>query len=120
MVKELVIDRNVWLRGEGSQNSTLYRRSDGKMCCIGIYLNACGIQRDTLEGKMIAEDLPIVYYRKVPEWLYKHSDYVLTPGVPYGTNDRIASGEDEFTEEDREREITKAFAAHGVTVTFVN
>lgn len=35
----MIIDRSIWLRGEGSYVSFLLRRSDNKMCCVGIHLH---------------------------------------------------------------------------------
>ena len=46
---KLTIDRNVWLRGEGNGVSFLLREVDRKMCCVGIYLKACGILENECE-----------------------------------------------------------------------
>ena len=40
---KLVIDRKVWLRGEGDAVSRLLRPEDQKMCCVGISGKALGL-----------------------------------------------------------------------------
>ena len=39
---KVYIDRNRWLRGEGSGVSRLLRSTDGKMCCLGFCMLALG------------------------------------------------------------------------------
>lgn len=46
---KLIIDRAVWLRGEGKGKSFLLRQEDGKRCCLGIYLAALGVSDELLE-----------------------------------------------------------------------
>jgi hypothetical protein len=45
---KLTIDRDKWLRGEGSDNSALIRSADGKMCCLGFLGVACKIPKRAL------------------------------------------------------------------------
>lgn len=59
-VKELVIDRKIWLRAKredakkwklgDATGSYLLREQDGKRCCLGIYLAACGVPDVLLEA----------------------------------------------------------------------
>lgn len=45
---KLTIPRSQWLRGEGGSSSWLLRPSDGKLCCLGHALRACGRTDDEL------------------------------------------------------------------------
>lgn len=113
---KLVIDRNVWLRGEGSDRSALLRPTDGKMCCVGIYLKALGVPEDELlkdkTARFIKSDL-------VPEWTRCAPGEKPYPVVSelYQINDGANLG---FSEAERERLIAERFAKHGVKVKFVN
>lgn len=40
---EFIIDRTLWLRGEGPTRSRLLRPSDGKMCCVGQMCKQLGL-----------------------------------------------------------------------------
>lgn len=55
----LVIDRRIWLRGEGSLESKLLRERDGKQCPVGILLEALGVPRDEMVGLHTADDVDI-------------------------------------------------------------
>lgn len=37
------VKRSEWLHGEGSQKSRLFRKYDGKRCCVGFFANSIGI-----------------------------------------------------------------------------
>ncbi len=43
--KQVVIDREQWIRGEGSDVSYLLRSSDGMMCCLGFSALQCGWEK---------------------------------------------------------------------------
>lgn len=145
-LKKLTIDRKVWLRGEGE--GELLRASDGKMCCLGIYLKACGKAPRTLLGKAMPSELS---KRVLPEealWLVKprqpEEDSVggddftnsSVAGQLMGINDDKAYLKDKETgeyvlDEDwrpvidpkgesvRERKIKAAFKKQGIEVEFV-
>jgi hypothetical protein len=49
-LKKLKISRSIWLRGEGANKSFLLRSSDGKKCCLGIYLSALGVPDEKFLG----------------------------------------------------------------------
>lgn len=130
--RELVIDRNVWLRGEGSHQSCLYRPRDGKMCCVGIYLDACGVPKD----RMVAHSNATSLAEKLPDeakWLFGTSPLGGTfasadANYLYAVNDTEAGSKPiahppPVTVPDeafREAEIVRYFAAHHVRVTFIN
>src|SRR5688572_2085074 len=70
LVKKFQISLAKWLRGEGSDHSSLLRPIDGKQCCVGFYLEACGISRDLLYDKLTAHGIARRGGRgDVPSWL---------------------------------------------------
>lgn len=109
-MKKLVIDRNVWLRGEGSDRSKLARGADGKRCCVGIYLLSCGVGLTELldRGEPRYSVLP-----KEADWLGK-SRYESTQKL-YDAND-----DQTITAEHREQRIAQVFQTQGVKVEFIN
>lgn len=54
---KVTIKRSQWLRGEGFLRSRLYRKEDGKMCCLGQVALAEGCSVDDIAEKMAPSDL---------------------------------------------------------------
>lgn len=108
----LEIDRAKWLRGEGAENSRLLRHYDGKMCCLGLYLEACGVPREVLRDK----NTPAQLDERIPRWLYEPNK-ALTRVVSMATS-KLMGVNDDPKERKREDLVREMFAAHGVTVTF--
>lgn len=117
-MRELVIDRKVWLRGENFYTSCLFRPEDGKRCCVGIYLQSLGVDDEDIAGIESAHgvqcDLPteakwLVYNSetngagasRLASKLYQANDAVGTPGYA------------------REAAIAALFKERDVKVTFV-
>jgi hypothetical protein len=117
---KLVINRKIWLRGEGSEKSYL-RRGDGKQCCVGIYCSALGVPEDELTGNVDATR--IQKNSTLPSWLF------CTPGRMYSSRDAneayqindqvVLSDTPVESESERERLIAEIFARHDVQVEFV-
>lgn len=88
-IRQFTIDRRVWLRGEGPVSSYLLRKEDQKMCCVGMYLQACGVSRRMLENRHAASQIPKKYAsvawlrdsERVPEALYAANDDNMKPRV---------------------------------------
>lgn len=128
--RKLVINRRIWLRGEPSGEgipwkdfSQLHRVKDGKMCCVGIYLHACGVPMDALAGigeadLVLAEndetsDDESKTYVEEACWLISSMPTDPAPQL-YATND-----DDQLAGFEREQIIKEIFAQHGVDVEFV-
>jgi hypothetical protein len=123
MIKKFTIDRNIWLRGESDDSSELFRATDKRMCCVGIYLKECGVPLDHLLGRGV----PLKEF--TPEealWLFPavasstghlHPDQSKLAGNLYVENDVVACHLDD--ESDREKAIKRYFAEAGVEVDFV-
>lgn len=115
MSRKLVIDRKIWLRGEGKAPSRLVRQSDGKQCCLGIYLLACGMPHASLLNAAV----PIDVTREIPEeahWLFSDD----ASSLMIYNDALIREGEEvAVVEAIREKHITELFAKHRIDVTFV-
>ena len=118
------LPRSIWARGEGSIKSYLLRAADGKMCCVGVYLEACGVSRESLKGEreaqsvQLGEDPPYTAEDLIADrdgageaiaTLYNDNDEVIGKGVSTFAN-----------EEEREERIIEGFADLGVVCTIVD
>ena len=119
---KLTIDRDVWLRGEGPDESYMHREEDGKMCCLGIYLEACGIPKEAMtQLKTPAE--PLRKHNPDPgkdvSWAIMMNNGRLTNSPITNQLMRIndSIGIDEANREDSVREI---LGERGIEVEFVN
>lgn len=111
MKRTLRIPRREWLRGEGSDESYLYREEDGKKCCVGIYLEGCGVPLDELAQVSVANEIEDYVIPVEASWLLEDSD--LVERELYSQNDN-----EDLTEEAREAIIRESFAKHGVEVVY--
>ena len=110
------IDVDKWLRGKGSINSYLLRPEDGRQCCIGLYLTACGIPDEVLNLKRAAGtiscDLP-----NDALWLMDSSmDGDIDSDIAeifYYDNDS-----QQLTESERRTRIRRQFSLAGIQVLF--
>lgn len=129
-MQKFTLDRSRWYRGKGPGGSALLRASDGKMCCLGLYLESCGVPHGELTWKVY----PSGSKDRLPaegQWLATDDDTRRTYSVPSYDKDStlptfasnfIAYTNDDRSIDDEEREkiLTKAFAENGVEVTFVD
>lgn len=111
-MKELVIDRKVWLRGEGTGKSKLLRVDDGKRCCVGIYLATLGAGDGDLRECALASEV------RLPEkagWLVNaNGNDTQAAHALYRANDL-----DMPPGQNREQAVAALFAEHGIAVKFV-
>ncbi|MEK6883939.1 MAG: hypothetical protein AABY22_30190, partial [Nanoarchaeota archaeon] len=99
---KLTIDRKIWLRGQ--RESALLVKS-GKMCCVGIYLNACGVSSDDLYNILDPSYLEIP---KKAKWLTCSSGSNSKSSIDLmNINDKIGT-----KLKKRETEIKKIFKKH--------
>lgn len=117
---KLVIERDKWIRGN-EEESMLLRPSDGKMCCLGFYSLALGLDKNDIHGAFCPSELGTETY---PDWLvisewaeYLEDDRAIDTSFCneiMTTNDRKSLAEDE-----REALLKELFAKKGIEVTFV-
>lgn len=100
-IKEFVIPRDKWYRGF-PHGSRLLRPDDGKQCCVGLYLSACGVPDSLLTDRAVGASMG-------PKWLHWNTSL-------YNVNDDMS-----LTEEWRESEVARLFKDQGeVVVRFVD
>lgn len=127
---EFTIDRDKWLRGEGHSASKLLRPSDGKMCCLGMYLLACGLTPEEIQDQDAPGDVAWNATRvdgmpRRPIWNEGKLSWLLKDNA----NDcsetcvQLMSANDDqrrFVEEtNREEKVAELFAKEGITVHFI-
>lgn len=105
-MKKFTIDRKLWLRGEGSTKSKLFRPGDGKKCCVGFYANSLGLTDERINNKSTLAQVSA-----------SASNWAVSPDMDelYVSNDNPSTS-DEF----KEYRIKDLFAKHGIKVEFVN
>lgn len=108
-MKDFVLDRSRWYRGQDN-GARLLRAKDGMMCCLGLYLESCGVPHEEL----LEREYPSRVSGFIPEeamWTVLSSDDLKVAW----TNDDSALSDD-----DREPKLVELFARHGVNLTFVD
>lgn len=112
MKQKFEIDRSRWHRGQGGEGSKLLRQDD-KMCCVGLYLESCGVPRAKLLDVAYASGVVLPEQAK---WLLDNSkNQCQYPGT------ELAVRNDSFNDDDeksREEDIARLFAENDVEVTF--
>lgn len=109
-VNKFVISRKVWLRGEGPRKSRLLRTSDGKMCCLGIYMKACGVEDSELVDRQNLHQID----------LYQSKDLLeLRRSIDFGESGIYFTNDDkDISEEEREGSLKQAFKLFDIKVSF--
>jgi hypothetical protein len=124
-MKNLVINRKNWLRGEGGDVSFLKREEDGKMCCLGMYLNQCRVP----QGDMIDVQVPCsLEFKTIPKqakWMID-DNYEASPlcnslmnTSPLCNSLMNTNDDQKINEGKREKIISEKFSKAGIKVTFV-
>ena len=118
-MKQIIIDRNTWIRGEGSGLSYLLRKMDNHRCCLGFLSQQCGIPDKQLLGSPSVESA-----------LCKEFGVVLPDELAFlmdrGNNSSLAyklmklNDNHDISNEDRERQLTEEFAKQGFELVFTN
>ncbi len=116
---KFIIDRNKWLRGEGSTASCLLRPEDGKMCCLGLFLKSLGSSDESLKDLSTPADIDPTN-SVVPEWLVCHSPYRPNGiGCPADVSSIMDANDNmDLSEDYREHLVEKFFASKGIEVVF--
>lgn len=116
---KLVIDRSKWLRGEGSKSSFLLRFGDQKMCCLGFYLKACGLEDADILQTAAPHNLGVL--NKSPDWLLKPAKSSMSYPQPSTDCGKLMEINDQsdIADDAKEKEIKAVFAKHDVEVEFI-
>ena len=120
---KLTIDRQKWLRGEGSEDSFLLRH-DGKMCCLGFYSLACGLKPENIEGMSTVDeaiDKNGLCQPNEVAWLIDRNNSKRVFNSSAIANTLMCVNDDvEVRDARREDSIAEIFAEYGVEVEFIN
>jgi hypothetical protein len=125
----LVIERSKWLRGEGWNESYLLRSADNKMCCLGFFGLACGLEPERIKDVASPEDIPIGYdashreewarFASEAEGLFFEYEGCSTLSETC-MNLMDINDNQNLSEAIRERDLIDFFAEIGVEVVFVD
>ena len=120
---KFTVSRKRWLRGEGSDASTLLRQKDSKMCCLGFFaMQVCGAK----ESDIYDLQAPSCAWRTVkwPEKVWRENDM---NGERSAARESMEinglmqiNDEVNLSEIDREAMLKEDFKAFGYEVEFVD
>jgi hypothetical protein len=114
-VKSFTIDRATWLHGEGSEDSYLIRSRDSKKCCLGFYLENCGLPKEYLTDRMSPMGWDAEMHARTPDWLFNGNKLRVSDACQLlmNTNDAPTDPPSE-----KEASIIAGFKAVGIEVSF--
>lgn len=113
-VKEFTVQRSKWLRG--NMNISRLLNNKGKMCCLGFYSKACGIQNEDIKNISAPEDISNNVSKNWKTRLLKFNNRVNTAKCFKLMQINDSSS---INDEERERRLTKQFKILGIKVNFV-
>jgi|SRR5580698_3376967 hypothetical protein len=130
-VKEFVVKRKTWYRGKGSENSCLLNDA-GRMCCLGFYAEACGLDRKTIrdlssprdavqitqQGETTSKDGDIVCRKSNVVWSTKLVSNVYMINIPTCNTMMEVNDNKKLSDEERETKLTALFKRLGIKVKF--
>lgn len=136
-VKKFTVIRKDWYRGKGGDNSCLANNAN-RLCCLGFYAEACGLDRQTIrnlpspeeavkvtngdavstiKGKPVTRKSDVVWETKlVKDDAY--SNFILTNNTKLCNDLMNINDDEELDEKLRESRLKAKFAEIGVKVTF--
>ena len=116
-----VIDRSRWARGKRDMGNLLLG-DDGAMCCLGFYLESCGVNRSDL--LRVGDPDVVASSVSLPEetrWLVREENDDGEALWFQSPECRLLIDEnDERVSHLREERIAAMFAKQGIDVTFVD
>lgn len=110
-VKSFVIDRAKW-------GKEALLNSDGSMCCLGFYSEACGANHDRMLGYGVPRELEDA--RLIPVWA-RYSEYEdndIKALIEWNDHSHGPGNSTRRCKADVEKAIAKIFKRNGVRVTF--
>lgn len=115
-VKEFTVDCNKWLRGEMISSLLV---SSGKMCCLGFYAKACGVEDSDLmntatPARLYAKcNIELEGLTSVMDEGHLRDNRLTQLAVSYNDDRHIS-------DELRISSLTRVFNDLGIKVTFIN
>jgi hypothetical protein len=117
---KLVIDRERWQNGSKPGRSMLLNTGNGRMCCIGFYMLACGATEAQIEDTSTPCDMWLNEIPSEARWLVNTIEVPLRNDSSACTRLVTQNDNQVVTESVREQGITEEFAKHGVEVEFID
>lgn len=120
---KFIIERSKWLRGEGMDDSALMRARDGKCCCLGLIALQCGIEAEEIKGVQSPSGVHHDLWDKFPEPFRPEKRFLDSPlaGDMMPVNDKeFEEDESEYSDAQREAELTRLASGHGIELEFVD
>ena len=111
-VAKFTIPRSKWIRGMPGFSSLLV--PDGKMCCLGHYGKACGVPDESMLNRPLLSRVSMdsqLYWLDPLDLPRPEFKLLVANDEPRGRR---------YSDADREADITRIFADHGITVTFTD
>lgn len=117
---KVVVKRDMWLRGEGGEESYLLREEDERMCCLGFAALAAGFTPDQIRRIRTPRD--IGYLKPQNPLIKATTTYDAFTEARSSTNltcDLMQLNDDEGMEpEERERQVIELGKKIGIEFTF--
>lgn len=131
-LKTITIDRSKWRRGgsgkTGKEYAQLFNPKEPtpfNMCCLGQYLEQCGVKKSYLEHRVTPGDIKVSQVPKVTKAIKvlggeidKRSSYF---GISDVAEEAMALNDNvKISGKTREKRLTKLFEKHGIQLVFIN
>ena len=134
-VKKFTVVRKDWYRGKGTDKSCL-ANSANKLCCLGFYAEACGLDRKTIRNlpspeeavratkgkhvntiydKSVTRESGVVWETELTACYYRSDDDCNTSLCSDLMN---INDDQELKEEEREKQLKEKFKEIGIKVIF--
>lgn len=119
-VKEFTVKRSEWLRGEGDDDSYLYRTTDSKKCCVGFFALACGLEQRQIENIVSMAEL-----NKVIGSVYNGRFVTKTSPTTWTTSFSAAkiyaiNDSEILTDQEREATLINYFQELDIKINFID
>ncbi len=115
-MKQLVIDRTQWCRGDGVHSKLLTHIGE-RRCCLGFLAMTCGASREEILGRGSPQSIPTVKWPK--RVIDSHGENTPWTDRAIEINDCEESTFQNGPAQ-RERELIKHFRQIGYKLTFIN
>ena len=113
-LKELAIDRSKWKRGSPNSHDTYLLDDDGKMCCLGFYALACGVDEESIRNKTEPDALEF----EIPGLSYEDEEAITIRNTGFTQNAIPINDSKTMGGAEREEALIRLFKEDGRKLTF--
>lgn len=108
VITTFTVKRSTWVRGRPGY----LLMEDGRMCCLGFFVQACGIPPEAMLQKTYPGTL-LKLRSQLPPWVIDYGN--ISEIVHVNDTIRVIDKDDDET---REARLKKLFMMHGVEIVF--